>query len=65
MSSGSEVDVTESFTVATATETFQIAAATSDLYTESVTLTAKAVLTDPAGNVSAAATTEGTATIAA
>jgi len=65
VSSGSEVDVTESFTVATATETFQIAAATSDLYTESVTLTAKAVLTDPAGNVSAAATTEGTATIAA
>lgn len=64
-SDGSEDDVTASFTVATGTETFQIAAATSDLYAESVTLTASAVLTDAAGNVSAAASTEGTATIAA
>jgi len=65
VSDGSEVDVTESFTVATTTETFQIAAATSDLYAEGVELTAQAVLTDAAGNVSAAASTEGTADIAA
>lgn len=59
-SSGSEDDVSQTFTVSSATETFAFTNASAADYAASVTLTAEGVQTDANNNVSAAATTEGT-----
>ena len=64
-SSGSEDDVSQTFTVSAATETFAFTNASAGDYAASVTLTAEGVQTDANNNVSAAATTEGTAGIVA
>ena len=63
-SSGTEDDHVQSFSVTTGTDVYAITGVDSSSFTEGVVLTAKAILTDAGGNVSAAATSAGTVTIA-
>ena len=63
-SDGSEADHVQSFSVTTADDVYAITGVDSSTYAEGAIVTAKAILTDASGNVSAAATTAGTVTIA-
>ena len=63
-SNGSEADHVQSFTVTAASDVYAITGVDSADYAEGAVITAKAVLTDAGGNVSAAASSAGTVTIA-
>lgn len=63
-SSGTEDDHVQSFSVTTATDVYAITGVDSSSFAEGAVLTAKAILTDAGGNVSAAASSAGTVTIA-
>lgn len=63
-SSGSEADHVQSFAVTNTADVYAITGVDSSSFAESVVLTAKAILTDAGGNVSAAASSAGTVTIA-
>jgi len=64
VSGGSEDNHVQSFPVTEANDVYAITGVDSSTYANGVVVTAKAILTDASGNVSAAATTEGQVTIA-
>jgi len=64
VSGGSEDDHVQSFQVTAADDVYAITGVDSSTYADGVVVTAQAILTDSSGNVSDAATTAGTVTIA-